>query len=279
MGNIRDIKKTMLDFKEEESALSQLNNTSRTSVWRLLIYIVAYCISDQHKYFDEHRAYVNHKLANQIAGTLPWYRLKALEFQDGFDLIKDTDKFNNDNASIDQIEASKVIKYAAVNTSNKGAVIVKVATEVDGKLSTIEPYQEESLKEYFEEIKFAGVEIVVINHLADKLFLKIQIYRDPLVIDENGVSIRRVNNPVKDALQEFMKELPFNGELVIQSLVDKLQKVEGVRIVNIKEVKSSSIDPNSSTGTHGVATAFQVSRIPYSGYFEIDNFDDIEYVV
>ncbi|CAA0144706.1 conserved hypothetical protein [Tenacibaculum maritimum] len=268
----------MIAAKEKETALQDLNDTRKVSIWLLLFYIVAVCVSDLRDYFIEHRKYIDDRLANQKSGTLPWYRSMALAFQYGFDLIEKTDKFNNENATQEQIEASKIIKYAAVNDGDtKGSIVIKIATEKNGKLSTIEPEEAFALNEYFKEIKWGGDALVIINHLADKLFLNMQIYRDPLVLDENGMSILNGNKPVEEAVQEFMKELPFDGELILQSLIDKIQLIDGVKIAHLLEAKSSSLNP--STAEHGEASLIEVKRIPESGYFEVETFENIEYVV
>ena len=278
MSDVQEIKNQMIAVKEKETALVDMNSTSKVSIWNLLFYIVAVCVGDLRKYFIEHRAYVEDRLANQKAGTLPWYRELALNFQYGFDLITDTDKFYNGTATEEEIEDSKVIKYAAINLGDKpGTIVLKVATETDGKLATLPQEVETSLEEFYEEVGFAGDRITIINHLADKLFLNLKIYINPLLLDASGVSKLNGGKPVEEALQEFMKELPFNGELVLQSLVDKLQMVEGVEIAHVIEVKSSSLDPVE--GMHGTPEVIQVKKIPASGYFEIETFDDIEYVV
>nr|BFF39081.1 hypothetical protein BACY1_08860 [Tenacibaculum mesophilum] len=278
MDAVQEAKNQMIAVKEKETALIELNSASKVSVWLHLFYIVAVCFGDLKKYFKEHRAYVDDRLANQKAGTLSWYRELALKFQYGFDLILDTDKFDDEAATEEQIEASKVIKYAAINLGDKpGTIVLKVATETDGKLAPLPQEVETSLKEYYKEVGFAGDVITIINHLADKLFLNLKIYINPLLLDASGVSKLHGGKPVEEALQEFMKELPFNGELVIQSLVDKLQLVEGVEIAHVVEVKSSSLDPN--LGSHGTPQVIEVKKIPASGYFEIETFNNIKYVV
>ncbi|WP_233860986.1 nucleotidyltransferase [Tenacibaculum piscium] len=275
---VQEIKNKMIAVKENESSLKDLNSTSKVSIWNLFLFIVAFCFQDLRSYFDAHRKYIDYRLAHEKAGTLPWYRIMALAFQNGFDLSTDTDKFQNETATSEEIDASKIIKYATANDGEvAGTIVIKVATETNGKLSRITPQQEESLKQYFEEIKFAGDDITVINHLADKLFLTLKIYRDALVLDETGMSILHGNKPIEEALQQFMKELPFDGELILQSLVDKLQAIKGVKIAHIVEVKSSSLD--ASKDTHGTPQLIEVSKIPASGYFEIETFENISYVV
>ena len=278
MSTVQDIKNSMIAVKEKETALADLNSTSKVSIWNLLLFIVAFCFQDLRTYFKKHRKYVDYRFANQKAGRISWYRSMALAFQYGFALIPDTDTYNNTNATTEEIEASKIIKYATANVGeSRGSVVIKVATEKDGKLSTIAEEQKQALDSYFKEVAWAGVEVTIINHLADKLFLNLRIFTYPLLLDANGVSRRNGNKPVEEALQEFMKELPFNGELVLQSLVDKLQLLEEVRIAHVVEVKSSSLDPVANT--HGTPQLIEVSKIPASGYFEIENFNGISYVV
>lgn len=228
--------------------------------------------------FDTHKEEVDKALYNQKSGTLRWYRTKALAFQYGFNLLVDSDEFDNTNATEALIEASKIIKYSAVNESDdESRVIIKIATEDAGELTPITAEQKESFEEYIAEIRYAGVKTTVINYEPDKLFLNLQIYRDPLVIDSNGMSILNGNFPVEDAINEYMKELPFDGAFVIQSFVDKLQKVEGVEIAHVVNIETSWIDP--TTNGYGAPVSVPVKTIAQSGYFKVQTFDNISYVV
>lgn len=228
--------------------------------------------------FDQHEKEVTTEIFEQKVGRPTWYRNKALTFQFGFDLIPDTDLFNNQGFTEDQIASSRIVKYAAVTESeNESRVIIKIAGEQGNELAPITSEQLTSFRAYIKDIKFSGTQVTVINFLPDRLFLNLEIYRDPLVIDANGISIINGNVPVEDALREFMKELPFDGELIIQNLVDKLQLVPGVEIVNVINVQTSWIDPQ--TNDYGTPETVNVKRIPESGYFQIVDFNNIRYVV
>ncbi|MDD2675378.1 MAG: hypothetical protein PHF81_10905 [Flavobacterium sp.] len=74
-----------------------------------------------------------------------------------------------------------------------------------------------------------------------------------------------------------MKELPFNGELVLAHFIDKLQKAEGVVIPHIINAESQAIDIN--TNQYLAAEPINVKTVPVSGYFTIPNFDNVSYVV
>jgi hypothetical protein len=83
--------------------------------------------------------------------------------------------------------------------------------------------------------------------------------------------------PVQEALQEFMKELEFNGELKLSALIDKIQLVPGVLDATVLDAKSSWIDP--ALGGYGVPQPIFISKVAESGYFEIVTFENISYVV
>ena len=258
--------------------LQELNSVSKSAIYRLFIYIVAVAIYTLEMLFDIHEKEIDNALFNQKGGRLPWYRTMALNFQYGFDLVPDKDYFDNSSATQEQIQTSKIIKYAAVNESeDESRIIIKIAGEVGQKLSNFtDPAEIEAIEAYFKEIKWPG-KITIINFLADKLYLNIQIKRDALVLNENGMSKLVGNYPVVEALQAFMKELPFNGELKLSALVDKLQLIPGVIDATLLSAESACIVPELSG--YGVPQSIFVSKIAESGYFDISTFDNIAYVV
>lgn len=273
-----DIKYTIITGKEDSEALQALTSTSKAAIWLEVVNNIAYSHLTMEQQFDQHKAEINTMIANQKKGSPLWYRNMALAFQYGFDLITDTDQFNNAGKTNDEITASKVIKYAAVTeATSESRLIIKIATEVGGELSPVAPEVLNAFQSYLEEIKYAGVRVSVINYLPDIIRLSMIIYRDPLVIDANGTSILSGKRPVEDAVKAYMKELPFNGELVLAHLVDRLQKVEGVKIPHIVSASSKWIDAN--VDDYGNWQDIAVKTIPISGYFKIEDFLNIEYVV
>ena len=276
--SIQDIQSEMLRAKENEPALAELNSTSKVAVWRLIIYIVAFVIHTLERIFDQHKKEVAEALSEQKPHTARWYRNKALAFQYGFDLIPDTDKFNAVGSTQEAISNSRIVKYSAVTESEtESRLIVKIATEQGGELQPISTAQKASFEAYMAEIKDAGVKITTINYLPDILKLQMKIYRDPLVLDENGMSILTGEKPVEKAIKEYLKQLPFNGELVLAHLVDALQKVEGVRIPHIFLAESKWID--ASVNDYGNFQQIEVKQLPISGYYKIEDFSGISYVV
>lgn len=272
---IEEIQQGMFNTIAANENLAGLNSTSKVSIWRLFVFIVAYAIWLLETIFDQHKKEVDDIIEAKMPHRKQWYRTKALAFQYGFALMLDTDKYDNTGYTTEQIEASKVIKYAAV-TKSGDQLYIKIATETDGILAPIATEVITAFGSYMEDIADCGVKYLVVNNLPDILNLYIQIFRNPLVLDANGMSILNGNYPVKEAINEYMKQLPFNGELVLAHLVDKLQQVEGVKIPNIYYATSEAIDIN--TGEYLPAEFIDVKTVPVAGYFTIPNFDNISYV-
>ena len=273
---IQEIQELIYQAKAQEPALNELNSTSKVAIWRLWVYIIAVAIWSLEKLFDLHRADIDKRLAELKPHTARWYRSKALAFQYGFDLLTDSDKFNNTGHTEEQIEASKIVKYSAVVESpNEGRLIVKIAGEQGEQLQPITDAQKQAFEAYLQEIKDAGVRLSVVNYQPDVLHLQMKIVYDPLVLDSNGQSIIHATKPIETAIKDYLKRLPFNGELVLAHLIDELHQAEGVRIPHLVLAQSKHIGTN---GNYGAFEAIEISKIPTAGYFTIDNFNDITYI-
>ena len=273
---IQEIQELIYQAKAQEPALNELNSTSKVAIWRLWVYIIAVAIWSLEKLFDLHRADIDKRLAKLKPHTARWYRSKALAFQYGFDLLPDSDKFNNQGHTEEAIEASKIVKYSAViESKNEGRLIVKIAGEQGDTLQPITDAQKQSFEAYLQEIKDAGVRLSVVNYQPDILHLQMKIVYDPLVLDSNGQSIIHATHPVETAIKDYLKRLPFNGELVLAHLIDALQQAEGVKIPHLVLAQSKNI---TSSGEYGAFETIEISKIPTAGYFTIDNFNDITYI-
>lgn len=249
---------------------------SIVSFENILFDLLSYFMFLLEQIFDTHKKEVDDIIEAKMPHRPSWYRSKAKAFQYGFDLIEDSDKYDNTGFTDDVVEASKIIKYSAV-TQNGGQLLIKIASENNGVLTPITAPQKAAFDAYIAEIADCGVKYIVVNNKPDILLLNMQIYIDSLVLDDKGMSILKGNYPVQDAILEYMKELPFNGELVLAHLVDKIQQVEGVRIPHIVNSESQIID--NSSNDYLPAQPINVKTVPESGYFTIPNFDNVSYVV
>lgn len=250
---------------------------SRTSIRRLWTFVFAFCTVTLEQLFDLHKQDVTDQIANMKPHSLKWYRTKSMLFQYGYPLVEDSDQYDNTGLTDEQIEVSKIIKYCAVNeATNESRLIIKIATEDnDGVLSPILPEQLVSFKQYLSEVKDAGNSITVTNYLPDLLDLEMVIYYDPLIIGADGTGLLDGLKPVEMAINAHLKDLPFNGVLILASLVDALQMVEGIEIPHLVKAMSCWINPAS--GGYLPFQTIEVFKIPESGYFKVNNFSKITY--
>lgn len=234
---------------------------SKLSLESISFYIVAFAIHSLEVFFDSHKSEVTELIANYKPHTKKWYVLKTLAFQFGRDLVIDSDVYDNTGLTDEQVTAEKVVKYSAA-VEQSGQIIIKVATDGATGREPLTADQESALTAYLNEIKDAGVQVNLVNEPPNAFNATIDIYYDPMILNESLSSLSNGGYPVKDAINDFIMNLPFNGEYRNAALIDSLQEVDGVVI---PELHISSID-----GAQVVAKA-----TPSSGYMKIYNDTDL----
>ncbi|MFV0397932.1 MAG: hypothetical protein ACK5JU_07940 [Bacteroidales bacterium] len=243
-------------FDEQFSAVS-LENIIFSDV-ATAMYVMA-------ELFDQFKIDISEILSSQLSGTVNWYAFKALLFQYGMELVPDTDYYDNTGLTADQINAMRIVKYAAaVESRDKSILYVKVATDDgSGIRQPLTSPQLTAFKQYLSEVQYAGVRIVVINDPADEMRLQIDIYYDSLVLDENGSRLDGTNDtPVQSAIRQYLENLPFNGTYTNQGLVDTLQLINGVRVAEIKSAASRY-------GAYETFTEINAREVAHAGYYSI----------
>lgn len=216
---------------------------------------------------DEHHNEINQRYLNLMPGTLNWYRQLALNFQIGDAVVWNSDTLKYEYSVID--DSKKIIKLASVNETETG-LLFKVAKLVNGFPSELSPIELAAFRAYLEKMKYAGVNIVYVSRSADLINLNLRVYIDPQILALNGTLISNpLVSPVVNAVDEFLKLLPFNGVFSVTALVDHLQKVSGV------------VNPVFLSGatTFGANPWVNINDyyLPNSGYLKINTLN-VEYV-
>ncbi|MDR3140184.1 MAG: hypothetical protein LBU37_00390 [Tannerellaceae bacterium] len=240
---------------------------SAVSLENIIFSVVSTAMWIMQQLFDRFKEDVSQVLNEQMPGNAAWYAHKARMFQFGMDLVEGTDHYDNSGLTGEQIEAMRVAKYAAaIEARDKSILYVKVAT--NGGNGVRQPLSSEQLtafQQYLRDVQYAGVRISVINDPADEMKLQIDVYYDPLVLNETGKRLDETSNaPVQDAIGNYLANLPFNGTYTSQGLVDALQAVEGVHIA---EIKSAS----SRYGAYAEFTEINAREIAHAGYYQISD--------
>ncbi len=121
------------------------------------------------------------------------------------------------------------------------------------------------LRGYLNEVKDAGVSVVVRNEDADEMQISLLIYYNPMLLtvaDGEG-TLTDGSQPVVDAVRDTIQNLPFNGTFRKSTLLAALQALPCVEVADIRSVKAK---PQSATEWHEVEGYDR----PYSGYYSID---------
>ena len=204
---------------------------SRVSLESIMFYIVASSMFVVERMFDVLRISVDDALAQRLTHNRQWYTNTAREFQFG-------DAINPETGRYDVIDTSKlIINHAAVDEID-GMLRLKVATMDGEELAPLAPNQLSAFTGYMELVKDAGVKIEIITAPGDDLRLVIDILYDPLVLDDSGQALDGSGEPAKDAILNYIKNLPFNGEFRIVALTDALQAAQGVVIPTVISAES-----------------------------------------
>lgn len=272
--------------KDSNPLLSGLNSTSRVSIWKMIFDVVAWSIFNFMQVANFHLQEIRDLIAIQKVFNLRRYRSEALRFQYGFDLQNESDQFKltfEDNgadviASDEQIEASKIVKYAACNRvidNGRAKIVMKIAPQNLDDVFT--PEVMNAFAKYIEEISPAGDHVTIINYLPDMLKFAFKIKYDPMVLKADGMNVLTAKFPVQEAIENFLKILPFNGELSVQRLESAMLAVDGVEDLQTLQIQSKWIDP--SQNGYGFYQPVNMSVIPASGRFKVDDFTGLQYIV
>ncbi len=215
-----------------------------------------------------HESIVSKNAANSRPQNLPNFIESILDFRDGLDLKWKDGQFQYDYAGVSDAADRKIIARCAVLESVDGELVIKVARMVAGALEPLTPEQLVRLDFYIKQKKVPGVQIRLINEAADLIKTRLNVYVDPLMIDlDNGrqLNTTEVIYPVKDAINDYLGKLEFNGAFVTNFFTRAIEDKEGINLVEV-ELMQWSFDAIPFED-------FTRSKIAESGYFKINNVD------
>lgn len=281
-----DIFNEMLTYKNSNPLLSVLDSSSKSSIWKQFLEVCAWGIFNFQNAANLHMTEIKDLILNQKVFNLRRYCSEALRFQYGFDLQTDSDQFKltyviggtEIPATTLQIEQSKIVKFAACNRvidNGRAKIVLKIAPDNLTEIFTAD--QINAFVKYLEEIAPAGDHVTVINYLPDLLKFSFKIKYDPMVLLSDGMNILTGQYPVITAIETFLKNLPFNGELSLQKLESAILSVDGVEDLQTLSVETKWIDPAQSG--YGLYQPVNMSVIPASGRFKVEDFTGLQFIV
>lgn len=240
-----------------QHVLQRMNSNSKVALWLLLFYIVAEAQHTLEVLWDYFSADVDARIARHKPGTKLWYKQKALEFQYGDSLVWLNDTYQY--AVIDP--SARIVAQASVN-DNGGNVRIKAAkSDGSGNLQKLSAVEVASLNAYFVKIRYAGTKTICVSYDPDTIRLKLIVRFDALM------KLPPLQDAVKTAIKQYLKGLPFDGKVVLSSMVDAIQAVPGVRdvvVLNFYATYGSlPYTDYSATGEYATQAGYAVNDDTY----------------
>jgi hypothetical protein len=219
--------------------LSALNSPSTTAIYTLWKYIVAMNSYLQEVLWDIFKKELENVVLTAAVGSEQWLQSKIFTFQYSSATPQITTLINFAPTYLTINPSLRIITRASVKTTATNTVSVKVAkSEPPVALTSTE---KNSLKGYLSQggngslagagvgIGSAGIYVNVESYDADKLFLTAQIIY-------NGQYSSVIQTTVIDAINLYLKNIPFDGMIKVVSVVDAIQSVPGVTDVIINDM-------------------------------------------
>lgn len=218
-----------------QQLLNDLSSNNKVSIWRLFLWIFAYGLHIIDNLFDHHKNEIETIMNSKIPGTIQWLRNEILKFQYGYNLTWIDNKYQY--TQID--ENAQIIKYCSVcQVGNQ--VRIKVAKDNNGTPQPLNIDEYNALVNYVEQIKFAGTNSIITSTQPDKLKLQITVKYNPQVLNANGELLNNpAIKPVENAIKNYLKSLTFDGKVIKNTLIDYIQKADGVVDLILTELSAT----------------------------------------
>ena len=241
-----------------QQLLADVQSPSRVSDWRFWLWIFSVASATLENFWDLFRVELDAKINSAPVGTKPWYQKQAFLFQYGDSLVYINDKYQY--ATINAV--AQIIKRCAV-VDLGGQVIIKVAKLTGTVVTPLSVGELAAFQGYINKIKVAGTQTIFISDIPDKLKVAYTMYYDPLVLAANGSLLNNPSVfPAEDAINAYISNLEFNGDMVLTKLTDAAQSAQGI----VNPVLTSA---EAKYGSFAYATVV-VKYNAYAGHMIID---------
>lgn len=247
MRTIQEIKKAMTDeIMNNEGLVKAMgldpemeweSQVSSVGIINLLLYIVAVAQYATEWMFEQFKADVEKRIDAALPGTISWYWNKVMNFQYGTDL--------NQYGNYDLIDPSRmIISHCSVLEVYNG-IMVKVNKGDD--FDVLDEKEKNALAAYLNRIKFAGTAVSVYSYQPDDLNLEIKIWRNPLVLNDDGSAVSGDGrNLIEEAVKKYLDGIVYGGRFNKTKLIDAIQSVEGVEDIIITSCRFKAYNSDAT---------------------------------
>lgn len=253
MRTVEEIQSSILAEKANQPDLAGLTSGSGTAIYRLWAYVVAVSINLFEQLLEVFKVEVNDAIDRNIWGTSRWYVEIAKKFQVGDSMVELPG--NNPYEVVDEV---KQIVTRASFREGGGVLTLKVAKGDVNTPEALSAAEKAQFGAYINKIKAAGTEINVISLGADSLIF------DSVSVTYNAVfSEAAISTNVEQAIKSFLFDVPFDGVLYKNKLVEAIEDVEGVINVDVDNAIIRAVQGANSTL---LGTSYEM----IAGYAELD---------
>jgi len=225
--NYTELQNLQPNIDDSQQLADDLNSSSKVAGWRLFVWIIASRIKDLVELFKQHKDVVEKRSKELVPGNTAWYQREALKFQYGDSLAWDQNTLQYSYPT--ENLPAKIVKLVSANEGSNNVVVVKAAKFNGSTPEELTAPELSSFQTYMNRVKFAGVRIEAVSRPADIMKINLKVYFDPLVINSDGSLISDASVfPVEDAINTYLKNLPFDGKFSVTELIDQIQLADGV---------------------------------------------------
>lgn len=268
----------LLAAKQAQNNLNALNSNSQVSIWNLWLWITAVGQNLFEQLCDLFQSNMETLIANAPVFTPQWIAQMCRNFQ-----------YSAANPQVLQVTVSDtypyvIIGYPVVNNAlspvtqaavvappnTNGQIVIKVtgaSGPLDGSPGISGPTCT-ALISYLNLILPPNVEYLLINDLADRLYIQAQVFYNA---SYSGV----IQANMGTAINNYLSGLPFNGIVTVSALEEAMLAVTGVTDVTLQNVfwrKDSQ--GNSSAPYFGTPPGggFPPTNSYYTGQMLVSNY-------
>lgn len=250
----------MLDQVKADPLLSSLlTSTSKRAIYRLWTYIVSVSIGLLEQLMDIFKSAVESTVSKGAPASAAWIQDRVFQFQYSAD-VPQIIQLVDLAPTYPVVDPSlRIITRCSVTTNIANNVIVKVARNEPPQALTAS--QLSALQSYVNLIGAAGVSYNVVSTDPDQLYIQGQVFY-------NGQYSDVISANVLQAINTFLAQLPFNGQVRISSLEFAIRNVTGVTDVLLQNVSARPFNAPFTAGTYLVLNNQVISRLwpTVSGY-------------
>ena len=211
-----------------QDMLTELTSASKVSVWRLKFWVQAVAIFVHEKLFDVFKTDVEKRALEIIPAITRYYVIEAKKFQLGDELVFTDSKFKYEDSTSAGALAKQIVKQASARDINEVVTLKIAKDDGSGNLEKLTTIEKTAFNGYLNNIKIAGVKTIVISDDPDTLKVAYTIQYDPLVMKADGTLITDSTSPVQEAIDGYIKGLPFDSTFKVMELTDAIQEARGV---------------------------------------------------